>query len=324
MNPAALVFPRPFGRYTVLGEIGRGSMGVVYEARSTGRSLALKVLRLGLGMDRQGIERFRREAEVAASVPHAHIVGTIDAGEVDGEVYFTMPLLPGASVGSLVDAIREAGDAGGAGAHAVLDRHGFPAARHATPLAYARRVAGALAGVADALQALHDRGMVHRDVKPSNLMLDGAGRILLADFGLVRLQGQRLTETGQILGTLLYMSPEQLLAGHAEIDGRADVYSLGATLFELLTLRPPLQGRDARETIGLILKNRPPSVRALVPELPREIDAIVKRTLEKEPAARYATAAELRDDLAAFAEGRDVQAKRRGLLRRMWEGVRGP
>jgi serine/threonine protein kinase len=146
--------------------------------------------------------------------------------------------------------------------------------------------------------------------------------VLLADFGLVRMQGQRLTETGQILGTLLYMSPEQLLAGHAEIDGRADVYSLGATLFELLTLRPPLQGRDARETLSLILKKRPPSLRALAPDLPRDLEAIVSRTLEKDPADRYAHMRLLRDDLAAFAAAGPVRAKPRGWIARVARRLR--
>ena len=307
--------PKEFGPYSIHRELGRGGMGVVYEAehRQRRRREALKVLLGGLGAGGEFAQRFLREVAAMAALSHDHVVPVYDSGEVGGELYYTMPLLPGASVAQLVREIRETGEAvPGSQANLVLDRHRFPLAPPGAPTpeaAYARRVAAALVGPADALAEMHARGMLHRDVKPPNLLLDARGRVMLSDFGLVRTGEKTLTRSGQILGTPAYMSPEQLTPGPEALDGRADVYSLGASLFELLTLRLPHEGDSVPELIAFILRKRVRPLRRVNPAAPREMEVIVSRCLERRPGDRYAHAGLLRDDLAAFARGAEVTTR---------------
>jgi hypothetical protein len=181
--------------------------------------------------------------------------------------------------------------------------------------------------VADALSTLHAAGILHRDVKPSNIMIDAGGRMVLADFGLARTVGAAtLTRTGEALGTPLYMSPEQLLGERARIDGRTDVYGLGATLYELLAGRPLFAATEWPELVRAILEERPQPLHEIAPGVPRELSRVVMKALEKRPEDRYATAAGLRDDLLAFAEGRGVTGRpisatrlRLRRLRRRWK-----
>jgi serine/threonine protein kinase len=308
-------FPRPFGPYLLRREIGHGGMGRVYEAvhERRGRPEALKVLRGRFLEDEALARRFGREVRALARVSHDHVVTLFDSGQVGGALYYTMALLPGPSLGELLERIRDSGEAPpGPRALALLDEIGVPRAPTPSPspgVEYARRIAGALVGVADALAFLHAARIVHRDVKPSNLLFDGRHRLQLADFGLARTPDQRITEAGRVVGTPAYMSPEQILEQGEAFDGRADVYSLGVVLFELLALALPHEGETLAEMMGFVLRRRARSVRALNPALPAEIETIVSRCLERRPEDRYSDAGALRDDLARFAAGEPVRAR---------------
>ncbi len=292
--------PREFGPYTLVRELGRGAAGVVYEARRGRKTVALKALRQALDTSPDAITRFRREAEACARIRHDHVVEVYEAGEAEGRPYYAMTFLDGRSL----SAIARAG--------------GLPAPRE-----LARRVAR----IADALETIHGKGVVHRDVKPGNIMADSTGRMVLADFGLARsVDAATLTRTGEALGTPLFMSPEQLLGDRGRIDGRADVYGLGATLYELLAGRPLFAATDWPELVRSILDERPRPLHELEPAVPVELSRIVMKALEKRPEDRYGSAAAMRDDLMAFAEGRAVAGRpvssaRRRLrrLRRRWK-----
>jgi serine/threonine protein kinase len=178
-------------------------------------------------------------------------------------------------------------------------------ARHA-------RIALAFAGAAEGLQHAHSRGVVHRDLKPSNLILDQDGRLRILDFGLARLEGQEsLTQTGDFLGTVLYMSPEQAMARRIPVDHRTDVYSLGASLFETMLLRPPFEGKSHQETLSRIIFNDPTSPRSEDPRVPEDLETIVLKCLRKDPGDRYGTAEALAQDLRRFARGDPGRVDRR-------------
>jgi len=286
--------PRHFGPYLLLREIGRGAVGVVYEAiqRTTARTVAVKILRTGLDLHPVALERFRREALACARLDHPSIVDVYEAGVADGRPYTAMELMQGRSLD-------------------LLARDG-----RLPPL---ERLVEGFAGVADALRALHDRGIVHRDLKPSNLIFAGDARIVLADFGLahvVELPG--LTLSGEAIGTPRYMSPEQLLADGGAIDGRNDVYGLGATMYELLGGVPLFDAADPRALMRKILTERPRALSAVDATIPGTLSDIVMKAVEKRPADRYASAAALRDDLRAFLSGDAIAGRpqprwRRGL-----------
>ena len=325
--------PPFFGGYRILGRLGEGGMSIVYEAvhELRGRREALKVLHQRLENDPAIAERFHREVRAMAGLDqHDHVTPVYDSGEVDGRLYYTMPALPGPTLHELLLEIRAKGEAPpAAAANAIVDAHRLPPSvvpDEPPTVQYARRVAGALVGVADALAHMHVQDVLHRDVKPSNLMLDAHRRVVIADFGLVRTKDQRLTGDEEWLGTPAYMSPEQVTPGKRTIDGRADVYALGATLYELLTLEVPHRGETVAETLGRVLAGRADPVRARNPAVPIDLDTIVARCLEPDPDDRYADAAALASDLEAFAEGADIVMKpvsitRRGvrLLRRHWK-----
>jgi len=281
-GPQGAAFPRAFGEYTIVRELGRGAMGVVYEAvhRPLGRTVALKVLRTGIDSDPVALERFRREGRACAQVRHPHIVEVYDAGEFDGQPFYSMAVLRGRALPEM------AGTAAQMPIDALL--RGF-------------------AGVADALGALHRAGIVHRDVKPSNILVADDGAMILSDFGLARTaHSERMTTTGQALGTPLYMSPEQMLGRASEIDGRADVYGLGAAMYEVFVGRPLFRFDDVSAAMRMILKEQPDKPRAHRPELPEALENIVLKCLEKRREDRYQDAGALRDDLLALADGRKV------------------
>jgi tRNA A-37 threonylcarbamoyl transferase component Bud32 len=284
-GPRADNLPRPFGEYTLMRLLGRGAMGVVYEAvhRGLGRKVALKILRSGFEDDPLAYERFRREARACAQVRHDHIVTIYEAGQVEGRPFYAMPVLEGSS---LLELIR------------------------AGEVPPPEELCRGLADVADALQALNEAGIVHRDVKPANIMVEPGGRMILADFGLARTAAtQTLTATGQALGTPLYMSPEQLLGRKEEIDGRSDVYGLGVTLYEALAGRPPFKADDVSGLMKMILSERPRPLPNVVPEAPLPCSFIAMKAMEKRKEDRYDTAAAMREDLLAFAEGRRVEGR---------------
>jgi hypothetical protein len=277
--PVEPALPRPFGAYTLLKEIGRGSMGVVYEAlhRDLRRKVAIKILRTGFDTEPVAIERFHEEAVKCAHVHHEHIVDVYEAGEAEGRHYYTMRLLPGQPLSVLV---KEGQAPKG------------------------RALFAALSEVADALHALHEAGIVHRDVKPSNIVVLPDGKMVLADFGLARtLAAAHLTKTGEAIGTPLYMSPEQMLGKKEEIDARADVYGLGATLYEALTGRPPFKTDDLSALMRMVLAQVPASVRAVAPQVDADAERIVMKALEKRREDRQPSAAALRDQMKAYATG---------------------
>jgi len=282
IEPPADPLPRPFDGYTLVRELGRGGVGIVYEAidRRLGRTVAIKVLRSSFASDEAAIARFRREASACARVRHDHIVSIFESGEVDGCLFYAMDLVPGESLAARIE--REG----------PLD-----------PVMLCR----GLAPIANALAALHAAGIVHRDVKPQNVMVRPDGRMVLADFGLARTEGtDGLTQTGDAIGTPLYMSPEQMLGQRDEVDARTDVYGLGATLYEALTARPPFKSDSLHGLLRMILTERPASSIELEPTVPVACDRIVMKSLEKRREDRYASAAEMESDLRAFAEGRAV------------------
>ena len=306
-------------------------MGVVYEAveRSLGRRVALKVLPFAAAIDPRQIARFRVEAQAASHLNHPHIVPVYSVGCQGGVHYYAMQLIDGPTLAGLIAGLRhQAGDEDptpvGPWAIPTLtspDATPTPAAPAASSWslasssardrAFFRETARLGRQAAEALEHAHEQGVLHRDVKPSNLMVDGRGHLWVTDFGLARFQGDAsLTAPGDLLGTLRYMSPEQATADHAVVDGRTDVYSLGATLYELMTLRPIFDGSDRQELLRRIAQEEPRRPRAVQPAVPRDLETIVLKAMAKDPAARYATAQDLADDLGRFLDDRPILARR--------------
>lgn len=289
--PEASPLPRDFGPYTLRSELGRGGVGVVYEAeeKALQRVVALKILRTGIDTDETAKRRIRQEARMAAQVRHDSVVSIFNCGEVQGQVYIAMDLVPGEPLSHL------------------LKRGERPEPR---------ALAAAVAQVGRALQALHEKGVFHRDVKPANLLVRPDGRYVLTDFGLARaVNSTRLTQSGHAVGTPLYMSPEHIRTPHA-VDARSDVYGLGAVLYEALTGRPPFESTDQAAIYNLILRERPVKPSSVVPGVPADLERVALKALEKDPAHRYATAAEMAADLERFAVGQRTLGRPRSLLSR--------
>jgi tetratricopeptide (TPR) repeat protein len=300
------------GDFRLLREVGRGGMAVVYEAEqaSLGRRVALKVLPFAAVLDPKQLQRFKNEALAAAHLRHPHIVPVYGVGCERGVHYYAMQYVEGQSLDA---AIREL-------------RHGVPASGPRTPVSshgsnrersYVRMAAELGAQAAEALDHAHQMGIVHRDVKPGNLLVDAAGSLWVTDFGLARSAFDvGLTMTGELLGTVRYMSPEQALAKRVPVDHRTDVYSLGATLYELLTLEPAFPGEDAHRVIQDLATKDPVSPRRLNPALPVDLETILLKAMSKDPSARYATALEMADDLRRFLGDEPVRARRPPLAAR--------
>jgi eukaryotic-like serine/threonine-protein kinase len=300
--------PGVLGDFRIVREVGRGGMGVVYEAEqaSLGRRVALKVLPFAATMDPRQLQRFHNEARAAAGLHHTHIVPVYFVGEERGAHFYAMQFIDGRTAAAVIDERR--------GQESLTSAGSSPRGRD-----YYRTVARWGCEAAEALDHAHQVGVVHRDVKPANLLVDDAdGKVWVTDFGLAQFgQGDGgLTLSGDLVGTLRYMSPEQALAKRAVIDHRTDVYSLGATLYELLTLRPVFTGADRQELLRQVAFEEPVAPRRLRPSVPRELETVVLKALEKSPADRYATAQELGDDLRNFLEDRPIRARRPGLARR--------
>ncbi len=292
---AALTTVRYFGDYELLEEIARGGMGVVYKARqaSLNRLVALKMVLAGTFASTREVQRFRAEAESAANLDHPLIVAIYEVGEHDGQQYYTMKFVEGTSLSQ-------------------------------QPRGDARNEAAGLVAVARAVHHAHQHGVLHRDLKPSNVLVDPQGTRLVTDFGLAkRLTGSEvsLTEPGQVLGTPRYMAPEQA-AGRKDLTVAADVYSLGVILYERLTGRTPFTGDDVLTLLRQVRGSDPPRPSKVLPGLDRDLETVVLKCLEKEPARRYASAADLADDLDRWLAGRPITARPSGSLSRAWKWAR--
>src|SRR5216117_274948 len=296
--------PRParilsdFGDYELLEEIGRGGQGVVYRARqkSLNRTVALKVIGLGQWATEAHLKRFRREAEAAASLNHPSIVPIHEVGERDGLCYFSMNFVEG---GQLDQVVRD------------------------TPMS-TRQAAELIAKVARTVHYAHEHGILHRDIKPGNILLDKKGEPHLTDFGLVRLveTESTVTRTNEVLGTPSYMAPEQAVGNNVQVTSATDVYGLGAVFYQLLTGHPPFSGGTTYETIRLLLETEPRQPRLLNPKVDRDLSTICLKCLEKDPRRRYSSALALSEDLERWLKKEPIQAKRSGFFTHARKWVR--
>ncbi len=282
-----------FGDYELLEELGRGGMGVVYKARqkSLGRLVALKMILPTQLPTEQAVLRFQAEARAAARLRHPNIVAVHEVGEWHGQPYFTMDYVPGCDLSAV---------SGG---------------QPMDPQAAAWLMAQAAAAV----EHLHAHGIVHRDLKPSNILIDDRGCAYITDFGLALACGgdSQLTQSGMIVGTPSYMAPEQAAGKRQAVGPAADVYSLGAILYELATGRPPFDEPTPLETLVQVLEGEPVAPRVLNRRLPRELELVILRCLEKRPEDRYASAGALAADLERFLRDEPVEARPRGPLARL-------
>ncbi len=326
------------GDFEIIRELGRGGMGVVYEARqkSLKRRVALKVLSSGLGLSSKAILRFRREAEAAGKLHHTNIVPIYTTGEDKGIHYYAMEFIDGPSLDAVIKDLKhettEKSDTsepdvdvpGWLRKTALYDATGPSPARIdalsvsssstvAQGSRYFDHVATMIAEVADALDHAHEHGVIHRDIKPSNLLLAPDGRLSLNDFGLARMLEQPgMTMSGEFVGSPLYMSPEQITAGRVTIDHRTDIYSLGATLYELLTLQPPFPGKTRDQVLSQILHKDAVAPRKLHRKVPIDLDTICMKAIDKDPDRRYQTAGQLANDLRKFVSRHAISARRIG------------
>ena len=383
---------RDMGDYQILREIGRGGMGVVYEAVqvSLGRHVALKVLPTLSLADSQQLTRFRREARAAAQLHHTNIVPVFGVGDHDGVHYFAMQFIRGQPLDEVIRQIksmqtRQSADDPGSTptvtlehsppatevAHSVLSGHfaglhstredpgeahnaprpsaleetigdpgtgasgsDMPMPQHSPSSSsmllpgsaegsstgsnrrpYDRSVARVGIQVADALAYAHESGILHRDIKPSNILLDTDGRAWVTDFGLAKSEGDALTNTGDIIGTVRYMAPERF---RSISEPQGDVYSLGLTLYEMLALRPAFDSVDCLKLIEQIKSVNPPRPRSLDTRIPRDLETIVLKAIDKDPNRRYTTATALREDLQRFLDDRPIAARRTTPVERAW------
>jgi serine/threonine protein kinase/Flp pilus assembly protein TadD len=365
--------PERLGDYRILREVGRGGMGVVYEAEqeSLGRRVALKVLAAPDLQDPKRVLRFHREARAAARLHHTNIVPVFGVGESRGVHYYIMQLIPGLGLDAVSKEVRRlrglgprsgadpAGRPGvatilsatdvaraltsgrfpsvpshdaptgdvvpGAGPRAcsstaVLPGQTEPSSAADSAGRYARSVALIGVQVAEALEYAHRQGVLHRDIKPSNLLLDGRGIVWVTDFGLAKAADSAdLTHTGDIVGTVRYMAPERF---EGQCDARSDVYALGLTLYELLARRPAFDEPDRARLIRLVTKTDPPRLRDLDPSVPRDLETVVHKAIERDPAHRYPSAGDLAEDLRRFLDDRPIRARRLSLAEHAWRWCR--
>jgi serine/threonine protein kinase len=319
------------GDFRILREVGRGGMGVVYEAEqiSLGRRVALKVLPFAATMDPRQLQRFHNEARAAASLHHEHVVPVYAVGCERGVHYFAMQFIEGRTLAQVIAAqIRDGHSDEPTGPYLAADDATANRAKDRTAkaprdAAYSRRVAEWGIQAAEALEHAHALGIVHRDVKPGNLMIDERGKLWVTDFGLARTAAEsNLTMTGDVLGTLRYASAEQALARHGLLDHRTDVYALGATLYELLCGRPAVEGANRVDVLRQVTTGEPPPLRRVSRTVPRDLETVVMKCLAKEPVERYATAQDLADDLRRWLENRPVSARQPTLAKRGAKWVR--
>ena len=320
------------GDFDIIREVGRGGMGVVYEARqiSLGRKVALKVLPFAATLDPRQLQRFLLEAQAAAILHHVHIVPIYSVGCERGVHYYAMQFIDGQTLAEAIGALRQstAETAGRidpspkvqppADSTPTEPANALATERSAESPGYFRAVARLGIQAALALEHAHQLGVIHRDIKPANLLMDRAGDLWITDFGLARLRSHaEITMSGDALGTLRYMSPEQALAKRALVDHRTDIYSLGSTLYEVLTLHPAYPGTDRVEILQRIAQGEPHPPRRINRFIPVELETIVLQAMAHEPQHRYATAREFADDLTRFLDHLPVRATRPDLKDRL-------
>jgi hypothetical protein len=283
--------PRRFGDYELLGELARGGMGVVYRARqiSLNRVVALKMILSGQFASESEIRRFRAEALAAAHLDHPNIVPIFEVGRHQGHAFFSMKLIGGGNLAHRLGRYR--------------DDH--------------EETARLMATIASAIHHAHRKGLIHRDLKPSNILIDELGQPLIADFGLVKRasDASSLTASGALLGTPAYMAPEQISGD--ETTPATDIYSLGAVFYQILTGRPPFRGSGVAETLEQVLESDPVPPRQFRSSIPRELEFICLRCLEKDPRKRYPTAAALAADLKRYLDGDELHAGPTSLATRL-------
>jgi len=312
------------GEFRVLREIGRGGMGVVYEAEQTpmARRVALKVLYPTVTSSPRAVARFQREARAAGRLHHTNIVPVYSMGEDRGVWFYAMELVPGRPLDQVVEDLRRLRGTPRERTTATPTTSGF--GTDSGSREYYERIARTFAGVAEGLESAHQAGVVHRDIKPSNLILDADGTLRITDFGLARVEGEgaTMTLTGDVVGTPAYMSPEQAGGSEGGVDARTDVYSLGATLYEVLTLRPPFRGGSPQEICAKIAREDPVSPLRYDTRIPRDLETVVQKAMERERDRRYRSAGDMARDLRLFAEGAAIHARHIGPLGRAWRRAR--
>ncbi|TWT91972.1 WD40 repeat domain-containing serine/threonine protein kinase [Stieleria varia] len=354
---------KKLGDFRILGELGRGGMGVVYEAEqlSLGRRVALKVLPFAAMAQDKALERFRNEVRAAAALDHPNIVSVYSVGEERGVHYYAMQLIRGKSLADVIAELSKLSRGNEAITGESISRivssvtsqqRSFDAtiasgSQEAVVTVTCREIdtvksdlntgtlsqstgmnffrSAALLGIqaAEALQHAHDQGVLHRDIKPGNLMLDSEAQLYITDFGLARIEADvGMTMTGDILGTLRYMSPEQALANRVVIDHRTDLYALSVTLYELLSLQPVFSSPDRQQLLQQIAFEEPKKLRQIDRSIPGELETIIHKGFEKNPDDRYATAQDFADDLRAFLNDRPIKAKRATITQRTGKLVR--
>jgi serine/threonine protein kinase len=299
------------GDFRLVREIGRGGMGVVYEAIqiSLARRVALKVLPFASTLDARQRQRFENEARAAAQLHHGHIVPVFAVGCERGVHYYAMQLIQGLTLADVIDRLRSRSAPPAPGADTVQGLASVTQ-QAVDSRTFFHTVAEIGVQAAEALEYAHQMGVVHRDIKPPNLLLDERGHVWVTDFGLARVTSRPgVTGTGDLVGTLRYMSPEQA-AGQPVIDPRSDVYSLGATLYELLTQQPAFPANDLHANLRQVLEEEPTPPQRLNRALPSELDTIILKALAKQPEERYESAQELADDLRRFLSDQPVRARR--------------
>ena len=290
------------GDYRIVRPLGQGGMGTVYEAEQSKlqRRVALKVLSQSVSTD--ALDRFRREAEAGGRLSHSGIIAVHDFGDIDGVPYIAQELVSGAR--DLADVLNDA------------------RAMPQVPVEFYREAAEVVAEIAGALQIAHEAGVIHRDIKPANILVTDEGNPKIADFGLAKVEDAlSLSMTGDILGTPFYMSPEQARAQRGGIDARTDIFSLGATLYELLTFRRPFDGDTAQQVFEMILQEDPLEPKKLRHNVPAELSIICMKAMEKRREDRYPTMAEMAADLRRFLNNEPIQARPPGRLRRLQKWV---
>ena len=349
-GPVSLGGKRPerLGEFHIVREIARGGMGVVFEAEqeSLARRVAVKVLPQNWLLTPEAVARFRREAQIAARLHHPNIVPIFAFGESDGLYYYVMPLIQGVGLHQVVARLAARGPTAGAAETTVnLDTAGrdapltdaivrrwppvpspvSPAAAPSTRTPaldsrHADQAARMILQVARALDYAHTQGTLHCDIKPGNLLLDAEGTVHVTDFGVAKAFGfDRLTRTGNLGGTLQYMAPERF---RGQLDPRSDIYSLGLTLYELLTLEPAFGAGQRQEMIGRILEGAPFLPGSCGVQIPRDLETIVRMATAHDPQDRYGSAKALADDLQRYLDGQPIAARPPGLVGQAWKWLR--